>query len=249
MKSKNRRKLYSQGLSWEKKKGKYGSPPCSRIFRTFSQKRPYFSRCTIKKNTYHFKQRIHRKINNEMESSFPKKAEIERFFVTGVIRDEVRQFIRYNPQYWSGNLTTLSFTKEEERELLILCIQDDLEFGEMKLRLKQMREWQGAMSPEEREIFQNEVNNLEISIRNFERNWSEKQSKRRKEFIQARKQKNQEIEAIEGIGEISLVSNTTNAGRWNTNTGSENISLNENSIPAQDWITTSGPAIVSWSAR
>jgi hypothetical protein len=44
---------------------------------------------------------ISEKIKNEMESSLPSKAEIEKFFLTSVIRDEVRQFIRYNPQYGS----------------------------------------------------------------------------------------------------------------------------------------------------
>lgn len=98
-------------------------------FYAYSLKRDLIFLHALAKNTPSiFDVETREKIENELESSFPKKAEIEKFFLSSAIRDEVRQFIRYNPQYGSGNLTSSSLTSKEESELLIACIEDDLEF-------------------------------------------------------------------------------------------------------------------------
>jgi exonuclease VII small subunit len=96
------------------------------------------------------------------------------------------------------------------------------------------------MTPEAKETFQNEVNALEESIKEFEKNWSEKQSKRRKEYLQEREQKNEIITAVEGTEDEILPSSSTGSEVSNTTT----------IMPAQDWIrTTSGSATVSGSAK
>lgn len=59
---------------------------------------------------------MHERIQGEIQSSLPKKAEIERFFYSKAIQDEVRQFRLYNPssnEY--GNIDdTKNLTLREE---------------------------------------------------------------------------------------------------------------------------------------
>ncbi len=156
------------------------------------------------------------KIRKEIFVSLPKNNELNKFFISPAIEGEARQLNMFSRSL-SGSRQGL--TEDEQVQLLIEFTANDMELWQLKKDLQKKRDTIGNFTDEtQKQEYQNEVNTLEIKIRDFDENWTKKERTRIEKAqldAAALQEQTNKFEGDETITESGSIT-----GRENSNDGS-----------------------------
>ncbi len=134
------------------------------------------------------------KITREIDASLPKNNELQRFFDSSAIENEAVQLNGNTQSDASGSI----MSPEDKKQLFLQLIADDMQLVGLKKQLRDERnkKLEGDNDIRKEEM-QKQVNTLEESIRNFDQDWTQKNTERAQMRKDEEKRKQNEIMKLE----------------------------------------------------